>query len=160
MDSSDRKPRSSPTWPRPRWSARTRADRYTVVESTRAVAIASPTDGVSLVVGAYERHTEVAVARDGVYLFGTHGPSTAPADTAYFALAALQQAGAAGPDVDHLLVYGDDVTDQRLELVVEFVGVRRSPLDPFAHFGRRPSADPAELAAFGPVLGAALDAGL
>lgn len=128
---------------------------YEVVDTTRAAALAAGGDGLSLVVGAYEQHTEVAVSRDGVFLFGTHGPSTAPADTAYFALAALQQAGAIGPDVDRFLVYGDDATNDRLEFVVEFVGRDHAPLNPFARFGRQPDADAAELAAFGPVLGAA-----
>lgn len=89
-----------------------------------------------------------------MFLFGTHGPSTAPADTAYFALAALQQAGADA--ADRLLVYGDDATDDRLALAAEFVGCEAAWLDPFAPFDRRPEAAPAELAAFGPVLGAAL----
>ena len=126
---------------------------YDVADTTRAVAAAASAPGLSLVVGAYERHTEVAVARDGAFLFGTHGPSTAPADTAYFALAALQQVGAQAGDPDRLLVYGSDATTERLGLTAEFTGAAPQPLDPFAAFGRRPDADPAELAAFGPVLG-------
>lgn len=128
---------------------------YEVIDTTRAAAASAGGEGLALVVGAYEAHTEVAVARDGVFLFGTHGPSTAPADTAYFALAALQQAGVAGLDVDRLVIYGDDATSDRLELVVEFIGLDREPLDPFARFGRRPHAPASELAAFGPILGAA-----
>lgn len=128
---------------------------YDVADSTRAAAAAAPGDGLTLVVGAFEGHTEVAVVRDGAFLFGTHGPSTAPADTAYFALAALQQAGASS-GADAFLIYGDDATTERLGLTSEFVGREADWLDPFGAFSRRPGADPAELAAFGPVLGAAL----
>ena len=129
---------------------------YDVADSTRAAAAVTPAAGLALVVGAFAGHTEVAVVRDGTFLFGTHGPSTAPADTAYFALAALQQAGTAPPDVGALLVYGDDATPDRLGLTAEFAGRPAVPLDPFGPFQRRPDADPAELAAFAPVLGAAL----
>ena len=127
---------------------------YDVVDTTRAVAAAASGPGLDLVVGVYGGHTEVAVARGGAFLFGTHGPSTAPADTAYFALAALQQAGADAAALDRLLVYGDDATAERLSLTAEFSGVDPAPLDPFAGVGRRPQADPAELASFGPVVGA------
>ena len=131
-------------------------DGYDLADSTRAVAAVSGAEGVSLTVGAYPGHTEVAVARDGAFLFGTHGPSTAPADTAYFALAALQQARAAADEVARVLVYGGDATPERLAMLAEFVGRDTEPLDPFRAFRRRPQADPAELAAFGPVLGATL----
>ena len=128
---------------------------YDLADSTRAAAaVAGP--GASLVVGAFSEHTEVAVARDGVFLFGTHGPSTAPADTAYFALAALQQAGIDAADLTGLRVYGDDATDERLDLTAEFTGAEATWIDPFSRFRRRPEADPAELAAFAPVLGGAL----
>lgn len=134
---------------------------YDIADATRAAAsIASSPEtasgaGLSLVVGAYGRHTEVAVARDGEFVFGTHGPSTAPADTAYFALAALQQAGADASALDRLLVYGDDATGERLSLTAEFAGATPQPLDPFALFDRRPDAEASVLASFGPVLGAA-----
>ncbi|MGB3543388.1 hypothetical protein [Rubrivirga sp.] len=131
-------------------------DDYDVSDTTRASARVAPYGGVCLLVGAYTRHTEIAVVRDGEFVFGTHGPSTAPADTAYFALAALQQSGVAGPEVRHLHVYGDDATDSRLELVVEFIGLERTFLDPLTTFSRTLAADPSELASFAPVLGAAL----
>lgn len=129
---------------------------YDLADTTRAAAAVATAPGAALVVGAFQDHTEVAVVRDGAFLFGTHGPSTAPADTAYFALAALQQAGADARALDALLVYGDDATDARLDLTAEFVGRPAVWLDPFARFGRRPDADAGELAAFAPVLGAAL----
>jgi hypothetical protein len=132
------------------------AGGYDVADTTRAAAAVASAPGASLVVGAFQNHTEVAVVRAGAFLFGTHGPSTAPADTAYFALAALQQAGLDAGDLDALLVYGDDATDDRLGLAAEFVGQPSVWLDPFAAFGRRPEAAPGELAAFAPVLGAAL----
>ena len=128
---------------------------YDVADTTRAVAALGSEAGLDLIVGAYAGHTEVAVARDGAFLFGTHGPSTAPADTAYFALAALQQAGVSAAGLDRLVVYGDDATPERLGLTAEFAGAEPVALDPFAAFGRRPDADAAELASFGPVLGAA-----
>ena len=128
---------------------------YDVADSTRAAAAVAPREGLSLVVGAFVGHTEVAVVRDGAFLFGTHGPSTAPADTAYFALAAMQQAGASS-GADAFLIYGDDATTERLGLTAEFVGREAEWLDPFGPFRRRPGAEPDELAAFGPVLGAAL----
>ncbi|WP_412062158.1 hypothetical protein [Rubrivirga sp. IMCC45206] len=132
------------------------ASGYDLADSTRAAALAAGGPGVALVVGAFAGHTEVAVAVDGVFRFGSHGPSTAAPDTAYFALAALQQAGVEPADVARFLAYGDDATDERLGLAAEFVGRERAWLDPFALFARRPTADPAELAAFGPVVGAAL----
>ena len=128
---------------------------YDVVDTTRSVAAVAGGRGLDLVVGAYGRHTEVAVVDGAAFVFGTHGPSTAPEDTAYFALAALQQAGVDASALGRLLVYGDDATDERLALTAEFTGVAHAPLDPFAGFGRRPDADAAELASFGPVLGAA-----
>ena len=136
---------------------------YDVADTTRAVAAVASGPGLDLVVGVYGTHTEVAVAQDGAFLFGTHGQGTAPADTAYFALAALQQAGADVGDpargrgtLDRLLVYGDDATPERLGLTAEFAGATPQPLDPFERFGRRPDADAAEGAAFGPVLGVML----
>lgn len=132
------------------------ASGYDLADSTRAAATAAGGPGVALVVGAFGSHTEVAVAVDGAFRFGSHGPSTAAADTAYFALAALQQAGVEPADVARFLAYGDDATHERLGLAAEFVGRELAWLDPFALFARRPEADPAELAAFGPVVGAAL----
>ena len=48
---------------------------YDVADSTRAAAAVAGAEGLALVVGAFGRHTEVSVARDGAFLFGTHGPS-------------------------------------------------------------------------------------
>ena len=134
---------------------------YDVADSTRSASAAAADgagSGVLLLVGAYAGHTEVAVARAGAFQFGSHGPTTAPLDTAYFALAALQQAGVGAPDVARLATYGDDATAERLAPTAEFVGQPALPLDPFRPFGRRPDAGRAELATFGPVLGAALTA--
>ncbi len=129
---------------------------YTVADTTRAAAAVAAVRGLALVVGAYGRHTEVAVVHDGAFLFGTHGPSTAPPDTAYFALAAIQQARVPADAVDHVLAYGDDATEERLALVAEFLARPVEPLDPFARFRRQPDLRLDEAAAFGPVLGAAL----
>ncbi len=134
---------------------------YDVVDATRATAASllatvSPGDGVDLAVGLYASHTEVALCRDGLFLFGHHGPGTTPADTAYFALAALQQAGLDVADAGRLFVYGDDVAPERLGLTGEFLGCDPQPLDPFATFSRRVEMPGAERASFAPVLGAAL----
>ena len=134
---------------------------YDVVDATRAVAAAllatvPPGGGVDLAVGVYEAHTEVALCRDGAFLFGHHGPGTTPADTAYFALAALQEAGLDVADAGRLFVYGDAATDDRLGLTGEFLGRGPEPLDPFGAFGRRVEIPDAERASFAPVLGAAL----
>ena len=128
---------------------------YDLVDSTRAVAALARGPGLDLVVGAYRGHTEVAVVRDGAFLYGTHGPSVAAADTAYFALAALQQAGVQATAPDRLQVYGDAATPERLGLAAEFTATPATPLDPFSRASRRPDGDPGELAAFAPVLGAA-----
>ncbi len=127
---------------------------YDLTDTTRSVAALARPAGLDLMVGAYDEHTEVAVSRDGAFVYGMYGPSTAPADTAYFALAALQQAGAQATDPHRLWVYGDAADDARLGMTAEFTGSPAVPLDAFAD-ARRPQADPAELAAFGPVLGAA-----
>lgn len=134
---------------------------YDVADTTRAVAAALAADAASgpagrfdLAVGVYGRHTEVAVVQGGAFVFGTHRPTADPADTAYLALAALHQAGGEPSALGRVWTYGDAATDDRLALVAEFTGATPSPLDPFAGWDRRPQADPAELAAFGPVLGA------
>ena len=127
---------------------------YDLTDSTRSVAALAAPSGLDLMVGAFDGHTEVSVVRDGTFLYGTHGPSTAAADTAYFALAALQQAGAQATDPDRLLVYGDAASDTRMGLTAEFTATEPQPVDAFVHLGRRPQADAAELAAFAPVLGA------
>ena len=128
---------------------------YDLVDTTRGVAALAQGEGLDLMVGAYHGHTEVAVVRDGAFLYGTHGPSVAAPDTAYFALAALQQAGAQATAPDRLLVYGDAATPERLGMAAEFTATEPTPLDAFARAGRRPDGDPTELAAFAPVLGAA-----
>ena len=136
---------------------------YDLTDATRATAAAllatgEPDEpaGVDLVVGAYRTHTEVALCRDGVFRFGHHGPGTTPADTAYFALAALQQAGFDASDAGRLFTYGDDATPERLDLMAEFLGRPRQPLDPFAPFARPVEMPDDERAAFAPVLGASL----
>ncbi|MEM1116236.1 MAG: hypothetical protein AAF845_19800 [Bacteroidota bacterium] len=129
---------------------------YDLADATRAVARLVPADGLVLAVGAYAGHTEVAVVRDGAFLFGTHGAGTTPADTAYFALAALRQAGLEAAPVGDLRTYGDAADSERLSLLFEFVGAQPVPLDPFVPYGRRPDGAPAVLASLAPVLGAAL----
>ena len=133
---------------------------YDLVDTTRAVAAVAVGDGLSVVLGAYASHTEVAVVRDGVFAYGTHGPSTAPADTAYFALASLQQSGAQATDADRLLVYGDAATPERTALAQEFTATEATPLDAFARMSRRPDGDASDLAVFAPVMGATRDAGV
>ena len=137
------------------------ARSYDVVDAARAAASATEAgggaaEGGALVVGAYATHTEAAVVRGGAFLFSHHGAGTAPADTAYFALAALQQGGLDPADVDRLLVYGDAATAGRLALTAELLGRPPTPADPFGPFHRRPEGDAAALASFAPVLGAAL----
>lgn len=129
---------------------------YDLADATRAVAKILPPDGLAVAVGVYAAHTEVAVVRDGAFLFGTYGAGTTPADTAYFALAALQQVGAEAGEVGDLRTYGDAAGAERLSLLAEFVGAAPTPLDPFSPFGRRPAGGLDALAAFAPVLGAAL----
>lgn len=134
---------------------------YEVVDATRAAAAAllattEAGDGVDVVVGAYETHTEVALCQGGTFLFSHYGLGTTPADTAYFALGALQQAGVGTADAGRLVVYGDAATAERLALAGEFLDRDRQPLDPFQAFGRRVEMPDAERAAFAPVLGAAL----
>ena len=131
----------------------------------RALAASSEASGVDLIVGAYGGHTEVAVVRDGALLLGHHGAGTTPEDTAYFALAALDVVGASAASVGRLLVYGDalgepaaDGVPERLALLTQLAGAAPRPLDALALFGRPVGASPWELAAFAPVLGAALEA--
>ena len=132
------------------------APAYDVVDAARAASAFAPAAGGALALGAYATHTEAAVSRDGVFLFSHHGVGAAPADAAYFALAALQQAGLDAAAVDRLLVYGDAARGDRLSLAAELLGREAEPLDPFGPFSRRPDGDAATLASFAPVLGAAL----
>lgn len=139
---------------------------YDLVDTTRAVAAlaarrpapddASEGGGVDVVVGAYGAHSEVALCRDGAFLFGHSGAGTTPEDTAYFALAALQHAGLDAPAAGRLATYGMAADADRFALASEFLGCATEPLDPFAAFGRSPDVSASERAAFGPVLGAAL----
>lgn len=129
---------------------------YDLADATRSVAGLLPADGLGVGVGVYSGHTEVAVVRDGAFLFGTHGAGTTPADTAYFVLAALQQAGLEASALTDLQTYGDAADEERLSLLREFAGAEPVPVDPFGPFDRRPEGAPDALAAFAPVLGAVL----
>lgn len=135
------------------------APAYDVVDATHAAAraaLAADPEGAALAVGAYPTHTEVAFCRGGAFVFGHHGLGTTPADAVYFVLDALRQVGADAIEVDRLAVYGDAADGDRLALMAEFLGREPGPLDPFAAFARRPDGDPAELASFASVVGAAL----
>ncbi|MFN3595752.1 MAG: hypothetical protein ACK41D_00600 [Rubricoccaceae bacterium] len=110
-----------------------------------------------LAVGAYAQHTEYALCRGTEWLHGHYGPSAAPEDTAYFALALLERLGLAPSALETLYAYGDELSEERLGLLAEFLDRPAQPLDPFALFARRPEGvAPETLAAFAPVLGAAL----
>ena len=135
---------------------------YDVVDATRAAAAvvraltADDAEGVSVAVGVYAGHTEVAVLKDGVWTFGHHGPGQTPEDTAYYALAALQRVGVAPGGVRRLYTYGDWVAGDRPALLGPMLGAEAEPLDPMSLFSRRPGgASPEQLAAYAPVLGAA-----
>ncbi len=147
---------------------------YDVADAGRSaatVAAAAPgeNDGrVDLVVGAYPGHTEVAVVRSGELVFTHHGLGATPEDTAYFALAALEAAGLDAASVGRLFAYGDalgavqdpEAGPERLAVLGQLTGLVAAPLDALSLFGRPVgSASPWELAAFAPVLGAALQAG-
>ena len=143
---------------------------YDIADTGRASAAVAqalaPGAGVQLVVGAYAAHTEAAVLRDGELLFGHHGPGATPEDTAYFALAALDTVGMAPTGADRLLVYGDAVAatpgesvPARLALLAQLSNGTPVALDGLPLFGRPVGGASAyDLAAFAPVLGAALGA--
>ena len=138
------------------------ARTYDIVDATRSAAAvvraltADDADGVSVAVGVYADHTEVAVVEDGVWTFGHHGPGQTPEDTAYYALAALQRVGVAPGGVRRLFTYGDWVAGDRTSMLAPLLGVDPTPLDPMSLFSRRPGgASPEQLAAYAPVLGAA-----
>lgn len=120
---------------------------------------------VDLVVGAYARHTEVVVARGGELVFGHFGPGATPEDTAYYALAALEAAGHAAADIGRVYATGDALSDRtggapaRLAVLADLTGQAAVPLNAIGLFGRPVDGATAwELAAFAPVLGAALAA--
>lgn len=119
---------------------------------------APASDGpLALAVGVYDGHTEYALCRGSEWLHGHYGPSAAPEDTAYFALALLERLGIEPAAVETLYAYGEAVSDERLGLLAELLGRAPQPLDPFARFARRPEGvAPEVLSAFAPVLGAAL----
>ena len=148
---------------------------YDVADAGRAAAAvvrelsglgASGPGRADLVVGVYGGHTEVAVVRDGALVFGHHGVGATPEDTAYFALAALDAAGFDAASVGRLFAYGDATGEvgedgpARLALLGHLAGVAAVPLDALPLFGRPVGGASAwELAAFAPVLGAALGPG-
>lgn len=132
---------------------------YDVADTTRAVApLATGAEGggVDVVVGAYREHVEVALCRAGELLFAHGGAATTSEDTAYYTLSALQHAGLDAFEVGRLLTYGTVADGGRFALAAQLLDREPAPLDPFAPFGRQPGGDAAELAAFAPVLGAAL----
>ena len=144
-------------------------DAVSLVDSTRAAAaVVAATDAPEaegtqgrqiLAIGLYGTHTEVALVRDGVWAHGHHGTGTAPEDTAYFGLAALDRLGVDARALSRLFVYGDDARPERSDLLAQMLDLSPEPLDALSIFGRRPTgADAATLAAFAPVLGAALAA--
>ncbi|MEM1056804.1 MAG: hypothetical protein AAGI52_14875 [Bacteroidota bacterium] len=143
---------------------------YDLIDTTRAVAtiaarldpVGSPTgdlDRVAMAVGVYGGHTEYALLKGGEWAYGHHGLGGTPEDTAYYALALLERLGLDADAPRRLFVYGDDVRPERLELLSQMLTLETSPLDPLVLFSRRPAhADPAQLAAFAPLLGVALGA--
>jgi hypothetical protein len=125
----------------------------------RALPVADAPAHVSLIVGAYADHTEAVVVRGGELVFGHHGPGTTPEDTAYYALAALEAAGHDAAAVGRVFATGDAVDPDRLAVLGSLTGHDAAPLNPIGLFGRPVDAASAwELAAFAPVLGAALAA--
>lgn len=145
------------------------AGTYDLVDSTQAAAavVASldethPAEeaaggGVTLALGAYPSHVELAVIRGGQWLHGHHGASGVPEDAAYFAAALLDQLGIATTDVRRLCFYGEGVDPERYGLLTELLGTPAVLLDPLAVFGRTPpDVSPATLAAYVPCLGAVL----
>jgi hypothetical protein len=138
-----------------------RLDRYDLVATSRAAAMLVPPDpaarGLDLLVGCFASHTEVALLDGPDQLFGSHGPGHTPEDSAYFALAALQRIGRDTTQVGRLLAYGDALGPGRLAVLEGLVGSAAVLLDPLAPFSRRPAGiDAHDLAAYVPVLGAAL----
>ena len=130
-----------------------------VVRALPAAAAGAAAGGVDLVVGAYADHTEATVVRGGELVFGHHGPGTTPEDTAYYALAALEAAGHDATAVGRVFASGDAADADRLAVLAGLTGQDAAPLNPITLFGRPVDAASAwELAAFAPVLGAALAA--
>ena len=137
---------------------------YDLVDTTRAAAAivrrldpSGDLDRVALAVGTYGGHTEDALCRGGAWAYGHHGPGATPEDTAYYALALLERLGYDAETPRRLFVYGDDPRPERIDLLTEMVDLEAEPLDPLGLFNRRPhGADPAQLAAFAPLLGVAL----
>jgi hypothetical protein len=125
----------------------------------RALPVAEAPDHVVLIVGAYADHTEATVVRGGELVFGHHGPGTTPEDTAYYALAALEVAGHDAAAIGRVFATGDAADADRLAVLAGLAGQDAAPLNPIGLFGRPVDAALAwELAAFAPVLGAALAA--
>ena len=141
---------------------------YDVADAGRSVAAVvqalGATDGAEaagasvLVVGAHGDHTEAVVVTGGAFAFAHHGPGTTPEDTAYYALAALDAAGLDAAAVGRVFAVGD-AEGGRLDVLASLAGSAAVPLNPIGLFGQPvESATAWELAAFAPVLGAALAA--
>lgn len=137
------------------------APAYDLADTARAVSTflrQTVPAGVTMAVGVYPAHTEVAVVRNGALLFGYHGAGRSPEDTAYFALAAAERAGVVPEAVDRVALYGEPAAmPGRLAILDDMLGRTGAPLDPFDVFGRRPAGlAPEEAAAFAPLLGASI----
>lgn len=137
---------------------------YDIVDTRRATssglrATSSPTDEtthLALVVGTYAEHTECALCRDGAWIHGLLSAGTTPEETDRVGRDALQQLGMQPAQIFGLHIYGTDTRPERTSILVD--SLRREPalLDFTTYFGRSIEADPTEMAAFAPILGAAL----
>jgi hypothetical protein len=145
------------------------AGTYDLVDSTHAAAAVAaaldapaataidPARPVTLVLGAYAGHVELAAVRDGQWVHGHHGPSGAPEDAAYFAAAFLGCIGVAPAEVGRFRLYGEGADPARYGLLAELLDAEPALLDPLAAYGRTPPGVPlAVLAAYVPCLGATL----
>ena len=145
------------------------AGTYDLVDSTQAAAAvvlaldakhppeAAEGRDVTLALGAYAGHVELAVVRGGQWLHGHHGASGAPEDAAYFAAAFLEQLGLAPAQVGRFFLYGEEAEPARYDLLADLLDTTPVLLDPLAVYGRTPpGASPAVLAAYVPCVGAAL----
>jgi hypothetical protein len=148
------------------------ARTYDLVDSTQAAAAVvlaldaqgpePPEDDgdglpVTLALGAYPGHVEIAVVQGGQWMHGHHAPSGAPDDAAYFAAALLEPLGMSPAEVGRFFLYGEGVDPARYGLLADLLDADPVLLDPLAVFGRTPpGARPEALAAYVPCLGAAL----
>jgi hypothetical protein len=137
-------------------------DDWAWMVSTEAVARAPCREkdaAVALLVGTYDGHTEFSLLRSGEWHHAQYTDATEPPpDVAYAARSFLNDVGVSPEAVEGLLGYGPRHEPTLTSALETELGQGMGRLDPFAGEAGGTVPETGERAAFGPCVGAALQA--